>query len=98
MPKTQLDRRATGIADVSPLMVRRRGFGLDSPGREPPDLDDPRLVLDCPFCGRATPCPRLAGDGSATMAECDRCDLYFTFAPDEVYTTPTEGPTTGDVD
>ena len=42
-------------------------------------------MLDCPFCGRPVPYPGLAGDGSETMAECDRCDVYFGFDPEEVY-------------
>jgi hypothetical protein len=47
-----------------------------------------QFVVDCPICGRPVPSPGRASDGSATMAECDRCDVYFTFDPEEVYTPP----------
>jgi hypothetical protein len=42
-------------------------------------------VLDCPFCRCAVPYPGLASDGSEPMAECDRCDVYFSFDPEDVY-------------
>ena len=42
-------------------------------------------MLDCPFCRRPVPYPGPAGDGSETLAECDRCDVYFAFDPSEVY-------------
>ena len=59
-----------------------------------------QLVVDCPFCGRPVPYPGQASDGSDTMAECDRCDVYFGFDPNEVYTLPqrlesTSGPHKG---
>jgi hypothetical protein len=54
---------------------------------EPEEL---RLVVDCPFCGRAVPYPGLAGDGTPALAEClsERCDVYFDFAPGDVYVDP----------
>ncbi|MGO9598330.1 MAG: hypothetical protein ACLP7Q_10100 [Isosphaeraceae bacterium] len=47
-------------------------------------------MLDCPFCRQPVPYPGLAGDGSETLAECDRCDIYFGFDVHEVYTLPVE--------
>jgi hypothetical protein len=52
--------------------------------------EDVRLVLVCPFCGRTVPYPGVAGDGSELLAECDRCDVYFGFDPEEVYTIGAE--------
>jgi hypothetical protein len=84
MTQSQLDRavaRATG----EPLrLIRGRGFG-PAP-RRPTDLEpeDPTLCVECPFCGRPVPYPGMAG-GSPAPAECDRCDVVFDFAADEVY-------------
>ena len=57
------------------------------PGRPDLEPEDLRLVVDCPFCGRAVPYPGRAGDGSPALAECldPRCDVYFDFDPAEVY-------------
>ena len=79
--------RAVADALGEPLAtVRRLGFGLTTLDR-PAEPDDPRLVLDCPFCGRAVPYPGRARDGSLALAECLRCDVYFDFAEVEVYAT-----------
>src|SRR6516164_5097965 len=63
-------------------------LGFNLVARHPDDLEpeDFRLVLDCPFCRQPVPYPGPAADGSESMAECDRCDLYFGFDPVEVYT------------
>jgi hypothetical protein len=79
--------RAVADALGEPLAtVRRLGFGLMTLIRphEPADL---RLVLDCPFCGRAVPYPGRSRDGSLALAECLGCDVYFDFAEVEVYAT-----------
>jgi hypothetical protein len=56
---------------------------------EPEDI---RLVLECPFCGRPVPYPGSVAAGSEPMAECERCDLYFGFLPQEVRDIPVERP------
>jgi hypothetical protein len=72
----------------SPRTIHRLGFQPGTPRLyEPAEL---RLVVDCPFCGRAVPYPGLAGDGTRALAEClgERCDVYFDFAPGDVYVEP----------
>jgi hypothetical protein len=80
--------RAVADALGEPLAtVRRLGFGLTTLDR-PAEPEDLRLVLDCPFCGRAVPYPGRSRDGSLALAECLRCDVYFDFTEVEVYATP----------
>ena len=84
---TPLERTVARQTGESPRTIRGLGFTLRTgpPGDlEPEDL---RLMLDCPFCGRAVPYPGRAGDGSPALAECvgPRCDVYFEFDPAEVY-------------
>jgi hypothetical protein len=79
--------RAVADALGEPIAtVRRLGFGLTTLDHLD-ESEDLRLVLDCPFCGRAIPYPGRSRDGSLAMAECLRCDLYFDFAEVEVYAT-----------
>jgi hypothetical protein len=66
---TQLERTVARQTGESPRTIRDLGFTLRTgpPGDlEPEDL---RLMLDCPFCGRAVPYPGRAGDGSPALAE-----------------------------
>ena len=58
--------------------------------RQPDELEtEPgQLCLDCPQCGQPVLYPGKAGDGADTMAECNRCDIYFCFDPDEAYVLP----------
>jgi hypothetical protein len=42
-------------------------------------------AVDCPFCRCAVPYPGQAGDGSAALAECLVCDVYFDYRPNDVY-------------
>jgi hypothetical protein len=71
-----------------PLTTIPRGVSSLSLQSHDLDPEAAQLVVDCPFCGRPVPYPGQASDGSATMAECARCDVYFGFDPDEVYTLP----------
>jgi hypothetical protein len=87
MTQLQLEHAIAGRTGESPRTIHRLGFGLQTRVPEHSETDDPRLVVDCPFCGRAVPYPGRAGDGSPTLAECSnpRCDVYFDFDPSEVY-------------
>jgi hypothetical protein len=92
---TQLERTVARQTGESPRTIRGLGFTLRTgpPGDlEPEDL---RLLIDCPFCGRAVPYPGRAGDGSPALAEClaPRCDVYFEFDPAEVYAAQVVGVT-----
>ena len=87
MTRAQLHRTVADRTGESPRTIRSLGFHLQHgpPGDlEPEDL---RLVIDCPFCGRAVPYPGRVRDGSPALAEClaPRCDVYFDFDPGEVY-------------
>ncbi len=84
---TQLQRAIADRTGESPRTIRRLGFGIHTDVNISPEPDDPRLVVDCPFCGRAVPYPGRAGDGSPILAECvnPRCDVYFDFVAADVY-------------
>ena len=87
MTQAQLERSVAARTGESPRTIHRLGFGLQP--RTPRDLEpeDLRLVVDCPFCGRAVPYPGLVGNGKPALAECadPRCDVYFDFAIRDVY-------------
>ena len=77
MTQMQLDRQIARITGEPLSTVNTLGFSVIA--EQPDDLEpeDVELVLDCPFCRRPVPYPGPAGDGSETLAECDRCDVYF---------------------
>jgi hypothetical protein len=85
MTQRHLDRAVASRTGESLRTVRRHRFStpaVDPGGEDPADL---RLVVDCPFCRRPVPYPGPAGDGSASLAECLVCDVYFDCGPDDVY-------------
>jgi hypothetical protein len=95
MSHSQLTRQVARLTGEPLRTVRRLGFSMVA---ATPDLHEPEdieLVLDCPFCRRPVPYPGPAGDGSAAMAECDPCDVYFDFDPAEVYALPQDDEAAG---
>lgn len=85
MPPGPLDRSVAHQTGESLAIVHRLGFQPDSAKNlEPEEI---RLVLDCPFCGRAVPYPGRAGDGTLALAEClnPTCDVYFDYPETDVY-------------
>ncbi len=82
-----LEHAIAGRTGESPRTIRRLGFRLNTVSINPSAADDLRLVVDCPFCGRAVPYPGRVRDGSPALAEClhPRCDVYFDFDPADVY-------------
>jgi hypothetical protein len=90
MTQLQLDRSIAALTGEPIRLVRQLGFSVLSAEAEALEPEDLVLVLDCPFCGHPAPYPGPAGDGSATLAECDRCDVYFDYEIDEVYPLATE--------
>jgi hypothetical protein len=85
MTQSQLDRSVADRIGESLRTIQRLGFQPDSTDTlEPEEI---RLVLDCPFCGRAVPYPGRVRDGSHALAEClnPTCDVYFDFAEADVY-------------
>jgi hypothetical protein len=83
--QSQLDRAVAAATGESVATIHRLGFVVQRGAPSRPEPEDLVLAVDCPFCRRPVPYPGLAGDGSAALAECDRCDVYFDFDPIEVY-------------
>ena len=93
MTQAQLDHQVASITGEPLAHVHSLGFSVMTGQQDDLEPEDVTLVLECPFCGRPVPYPGLAGDGSEAMAECDRCDVYFGFDPDEIYTVAADEPT-----
>jgi hypothetical protein len=91
MTQLQLNLQLARITGEPLGTLRALGFGILRPDGEENEPEDIELVLDCPFCGRPVPYPGHGGDGSGHLAECDRCDVYFGFEPDDVYTASRGG-------
>jgi hypothetical protein len=92
MTRTQLNHQVARITGEPIDHITALGFGLLRPGSDDIEPEDFSLVLECPFCGRPVPYPGPAAAGSETMAECERCDVYFGFLPQEVRDIPVERP------
>jgi hypothetical protein len=92
MTRTQLNHQVAKITGEPIENITALGFSLLRPGGESMEPEDIRLVLECPFCGRPVPYPGSAPGGSEPMAECERCDVYFDFLPQEVRDIPVELP------
>ena len=90
MTKTQLNHQVAKITGEPIDYIATLGFSLLRPGDESMEPEDIQLVLPCPFCGRPVPYPGSAAAGSEPMAECERCDVYFGFLPQEVRDIPVE--------
>jgi hypothetical protein len=86
MTQAQLEDQVARRTGESIVRIHFLGFSLMTQERDDLEPEDVTLVLDCPFCNRPVPYPGPTDDGSETLAECDRCDVYFDFEPDEVYT------------
>jgi hypothetical protein len=84
MTQAQLTRAVAGVTGESLRTVRARGFSLLGSGARDPESVDPRLVLDCPFCGRLVAYPGQTPSGTLAPAECLRCDVEFDCAVHEV--------------
>jgi len=93
MTQTQLNYQVARVTGEPLTKVHFWGFSIMSDQDDNLEPEDVKLVLDCPFCGRPVPYPKPTKDGAETMAECDRCDVYFGFHPDEIYTIPADQPT-----
>ncbi len=85
MTQTQLDSQIARITGESLTEIHLLGFSLVPDHQDEPEPGTVLLVLDCPFCRCPVPYPGLASDDSEAMAECDRCDVYFAFDPEEIY-------------
>jgi hypothetical protein len=66
-------------------VINRLGFQIKSEPREGPAAEELRLVVHCPFCREPVPYPGRSRDGSAALAECADCDVYFEFEDRDVF-------------
>ena len=85
MTSAQLNTRIAARTGESLAVIRRLGFQLKSEPREEPAAEEIRLVVHCPSCRGQVPYPGLSRDGSAAMAECSDCDVYFPFEDRDVF-------------
>jgi hypothetical protein len=92
MTRTQLNHLIARITGEPIEYITALGFSLLRPDDEGMEPEDIRLAVGCPFCGRPVPYPGSAKAGSEPMAECERCDVYFGFLPQEVRDIPVERP------
>ena len=85
MTRNQLNHCVATRTGESLAVIRRLGFQLKSGPREEPIAEELRLIVHCPFCRGAVAYPGRARDGSAAMAECAACDVYFPFQDRDVF-------------
>jgi hypothetical protein len=86
MTRTQLDHSIAAKTGESLSVIRRLGFQLQTePSEGPAPAEDTCLVVHCPFCRRAIAYPGRSGDGGATFAECDDCDVFFECRDRDVF-------------
>jgi hypothetical protein len=85
MTGAQLNARIAARTGESLAVIRHLGFQLQSEPGEEPAAEDLRLVVHCPFCRGAVPYPGRSRDGSAALAECAECDVYFPFEDRDVF-------------
>jgi hypothetical protein len=85
MTTAQLNHRIAARTGESLAVIRRLGFQLKSRPREEPAVEEIRLVVHCPYCRDQVPYPGRGSDGSAALAECAGCDVYFEFEDRDVF-------------
>jgi hypothetical protein len=92
MTRTQLNHQIARITGEPIENITALGFSMLGPDDESMEPEDIRLVLACPFCEQLVPYPGSVTAGSEPMAECERCDVYFGFLPEEVCDIPVKQP------
>ncbi len=85
MTRNQVSHLIAARTGESLAVIRRLGFQLKAEPRQEPSADNLCLVVHCPFCRGQVPYPGRSRDGSTVMAECDDCDVFFTFADRDVF-------------
>jgi hypothetical protein len=85
MTHNQVSHLIAARTGESLAVIRRLGFQVKSAPRQEPSAEDICLVVPCPFCRGQVPYPGRSRDGSAAMAECIDCDVYFPFSDGEVF-------------
>jgi hypothetical protein len=89
MTRNQVSHLIAARTGESLAVIRRLGFQLKSEPREEPVAEELCLVVHCPFCRGAVPYPGRSRDGSAALAECEGCDVYFPFRDGDVFPAST---------
>jgi hypothetical protein len=84
MTQSQLESTVARRTGESLATIRRLGFHAQVSPTADLEPEDLHLAVDCPFCGKGTKLPSGPG-GLPPLAECDRCDVFFDYAPAEVY-------------
>jgi hypothetical protein len=84
MTRTRVNHLVAARTGESLAVIRRLGFQLLAEPREEP-TQELRLALSCPFCRRPVAYPGRSRDGSAALAECEGCDIYFPFEDRDVF-------------
>jgi hypothetical protein len=83
MTQRHLNHAVAIATGESRSTIRRLGFQVQVGPPDDLEPEDLSLAVACPFCGRR--CDLMAdADGLPAMAECDPCDVYFDYRPDEV--------------
>jgi hypothetical protein len=85
MTRNQVSHLVATYTGDSRAVIRRLGFQLKPEPPQEPAAEDLTLVVHCPFCREAVPYPGRSRDGSAALAECAGCDVYFEFEDREVF-------------
>jgi hypothetical protein len=85
MTRAQLNSRIAARTGEPLSVIRHLGFQVKSMPRREPAADEIRLVVPCPFCRGSVPYPGRSREGSAALAECEACDVYFEFQDHDVF-------------
>ena len=77
MTRAEVSHLVAARTGESLSVIRRLGFQIVPETCQRAAADDLCLVVPCPFCREPVPYPGRSGDGSAVLAECADCDVYF---------------------
>ena len=81
MTQSQLDSQIARITGEPLSKIHVAGLQPRARTSRGPRARSLKLVLDCPFCGYARCLSGVGRRWRESLAECDRCDLYFDFSP-----------------
>ena len=85
MTRTQVNHLIAARTGESLAVIRRLGFQLKSVPREEPPPRTSGWSSTAPSAAGQVPYPGRSRDGSAAMAECADCDVYFPFEDRDVF-------------
>jgi hypothetical protein len=85
MTRTQVNHLVAARTGESLAVIRRLGFQVKPEPNQEPVAEEIILVVACPFCRGPVLYPGRSRDGSAALAECAGCDVYFPFEDRDVF-------------